>query len=275
MPDEARLSINQMTTWKQWSFALSVEGYARHGVRGISVWREKLMEFGITNGARLLDDVGMQVSGYCVGGLLTPPADEDFRARLDDNRRMIDEAAEINARCVVLISGGLPEGSTDIAAARARAKDGLAALIPYARSAGITLGLEPLHPMLCGLRSVMTTLAMGNDWLEEFDAGDTLGLVVDVYHVWWEPRLAEEIARAKGKICAFHVCDWLRDTRDVRLDRGMMGDGIIDIPAIRRMVEWTGYTGHCEVEIFSERDWWQRDPDEVVSIVKDRYRRFV
>ena len=275
MLDESKLAIHQATTLEQWSFEEAVEGYARHGVRAIGVWRDKIQEFGIQRAARLLRDTGVTVSDYCPGGLLTPLSDRDFQQRLDDNRRIIDEATEIGAPCVVMISGGLDGDSKDIESARQRAKEGIAALIPHAKSAGVTLGLEPLHPMICASRSVLAGLGMANDWCDELAADDTLGVVVDVYHVWWEPYLAREIERAAGRICAFHVSDWLRDTSDLRLDRGMMGDGVIDIPAIRRMVETAGYTGYREVEIFSARNWWRRDPDEVVRVVKERYQTFV
>ena len=270
MPDESNLSIHQATTLEQWSFEQSVQGYARHGIRAIGVWRDKLLEYGVRRGAKLLRETGMTVSDYSPGGLLTQLGDGAFQQRLDENRRIIDEAAEIGAPCVVIISGGVDDGSRDITRARARAKDGLASLIPHARAAGVTLGLEPLHPMLCALRSVLTSLQMTNDWCDELDADDTLGVVVDVYNLWWEPSLAQEIARAAGRICTFHVSDWLRDTCDLRLDRGMIGDGVIDIRTIRTMVEAAGYTGHNEVEIFSARNWWRRDADDVVQTVMER-----
>jgi len=275
MLDESKLAIHQATTFEKWSFDEAVEGYARHGVQAMGVWRDKLQEFGVQRGARLLRETGMTVSDYSPAGLLTPLEDLSFQQRLDDNRRIIDEAAEIGAQCVVLISGGLDDDSRDIERARGQAKEGLAALIPHAKAAGVAIGLEPLHPMLCASRSVLTSLEMTNDWCDELADDDTLGVVIDVYHVWWEPHLARDIARAACRIRALHVCDWLQDTRDLRLDRGMMGDGVIDIPAIRRMVEAAGYTGFREVEVFSERDWWRRDPDEVVQIVKQRYQSFV
>ena len=204
----------------------------------------------------------------CVGGLLTDSDPDRFRANLDSTRRTIDEAAELEADCVVFVAGGLPAGSRDLAAARARCLEGLAEVLPYAKLAGVTVGLEPLHPMICAFRSCLSTLGQANDWIEALGAGPELGIVVDVYHVWWDPDMEREIERAAGRIVSFHVCDWLMDTTDLRLDRGMMGDGVIDIRRIRRLVEATGYDGYREVEIFSERNWWRRDPDEVVEITK-------
>ncbi|HIE19973.1 MAG TPA: sugar phosphate isomerase/epimerase, partial [Rhodospirillales bacterium] len=270
MDEYAKLSINQITTRDQWSLAEAITGYGRHGIHAISVWRDKLLELGIREGARMLSDAGMTVTGYCVGGLLSARDDAVFQERLEDNRRMIEEASTIGAECLVLIAGGIEEGTRDIDGARERAKEGLALLLPDARAAGIIIGLEPLHPMVCSLRSVLTTLEMANDWCEELGAGDELGIAVDVYNVWWDPNLAREIARAGNRICAFHVSDWLADTRDLRFDRGMMGDGVIDIEKIREMVETAGYAGYSEVEIFSERNWWRKNPDDVVETVKDR-----
>ena len=273
--DLGKLSINMYTTREQWGFRDAVEGYARHGVRGISPSHVALRAVGASEAARMLDDHGMTVTGYCIGGLLTDADEATFRKAVDENLRVIDEAAEIGAQCIVFVAGGLPEGSKDIAGARERCLEGLGAILPHARERGVTIGLEPLHPMTAAFRSCLTTLGEANDWLERLGAGPELGLVLDVYHLWWDPNLEREIERSRGRIAAFHVCDWLMDTVDLRVDRGMMGDGVIDIPKIRALVEATGYDGFLEVEIFSERDWWRRDPDEVVEVVKDRYLRFV
>ncbi|HXP78162.1 MAG TPA: TIM barrel protein, partial [Stellaceae bacterium] len=136
-------------------------------------------------------------------------------------------------------------------------------------------GLEPLHPMICATRSVLSTIKLANEWCDALAAEDAVGIAVDTYAVWWDPELEAGIARAGKRICAFHVSDWLPDTQDLRLDRGMMGDGVIDIPAIRRMVEAAGYTGQREVEIFSARNWWKRDADEVIRVIRERYQTAV
>lgn len=271
-------SINQVTTRERWTLAQAIDGYARHGVAGIGTWSDGVREMGLSAAARRIRDAGLVVTGHLVGGLLTDPDPAARRARIDDNLRVVDEAAELGARCVVTIAGGLPAGDRDLAGARARALDGVAEILPAARAAGVTLGLEPLHPMICAARSVLPTLEMANDWFEMLVGGGDgggLGVVVDVYAVWWDPNLAREIARARGRICAFHVSDWLAETADLRLDRGMMGDGVIDIPGIRAMVEAAGFEGLPEVEIFSARDWWQRDPDEVVRVIRERCRTAV
>ena len=271
MPGIDRLSINQITTRDRWSLREAIEGYARHGVRAICVWRDKLAACGVDDAVRLLDDHGMTVTGLCRGGAFTGASPAERRAALDDNRRAVDEARAIGAACLVLVAGGPPEGSRDLAGARERVRDGIASLLDHARAAGVPLAIEPLHPMQLH-RACVNTLAQANGLCDELGAG--LGVAVDVYHVWWDPRLEAEIDRAAGRILAFHVCDWLIPTTDLLLDRGMMGDGVIDIPRIRAWVERAGYAGFNEVEIFS-RSWWGRDPDEVVRICIERHRTCV
>ncbi|MGH2690495.1 MAG: sugar phosphate isomerase/epimerase family protein, partial [Actinomycetota bacterium] len=184
-----------------------------------------------------------------------------------------DEAAALGARCLVLVVGGLPPGSKDLAGARAQVRDGIGALLPHARAAGVPLALEPLHPMYAADRACVNTLAQANDLCD--DLGEGLGIALDVYHVWWDPDLEAQIRRSGRRILAFHICDWLVPTTDLLLDRGMMGDGIIDLPRIRGWVEAAGYRGFYEVEIFSRDNWWKRNPDEVVRVCQERYRMVV
>ncbi len=275
MLDDGLLSINQVTVLPQWSLAECIAGLARHEVSGISVWREKLHETGVAEAARLIESQGLSVSGLCFAGMITATEAAEAARALDEVRRAIDEAAAIKARCLVFVAGGVDPRAKDLAATRARALERVAALIPHARQAGVMIALEPLHPMLCGHRSVLSTLGIVNDWCDALDADDAIGIAVDTYAVWWDPDLEAQIARAGRRICAFHISDWLADTRDLRLDRGMMGDGLIDIPAVRRMVQEAGYEGQFEVEIFSQRNWWKRDPDEVVRVVKERFQTAV
>jgi len=168
--------------------------------------------------------------------------------------------------------GGLAPGSKDLVLSREKVKEGIAAILPEARKAGVPLAIEPLHPMQAAERACINTLEQALDLCELFQDG--IGVAVDVYHVWWDPKLEQQIKRAGKRILAYHICDWLVPTRDLLNDRGMMGDGVIDLPRIRSWVEGAGYSGFHEVEIFSELDWWQRDPDEVLGICKDRYVRF-
>ncbi len=271
MPGIDRLAINQATTREQWSLRQAIEGYARHGVCGIGIWRDKLAECGVGEAARMLADHGMTVTGLCRGGMFPAADASGIRAALDDNRRAIDDAAAIGARCLVLVVGGLPGSSKDIAGARAMVREGIAAILPHARAANMPLAIEPLHPMYAADRACVNTMAQANDLCDEL--GEGLGIAVDVYHVWWDPYLETQIARAgRERILGFHICDWLVPTCDMLLDRGMMGDGVIDIPKIRGWVDDAGYDGHHEVEIFSQGNWWARDPDEVVRTCTERHR---
>jgi sugar phosphate isomerase/epimerase len=270
--DRSLLSINSMTV-KPWSLEQLVEGCARAGLSAISPWRDIVQAYGLERAAKLIRAHDMTVTGLCRGGMFPAADDAGRRAALDDNRRAVDEAAAIGALCLVLVVGGLPKGSRDLVDARRQVRDALAALLPYARQAGVPLAIEPLHPMFAADRACVNTLAQANDLCDEL--GDGAGVAVDVYHVWWDPDLASQIARAGRRILAYHVNDWLVPTTDLLLDRGMMGDGVIDLRAIRRMVEATGYRGHCEVEILSAENWWKRDPDEVLRVCVERHQTVV
>jgi sugar phosphate isomerase/epimerase len=272
------LSLNWATVRERWDLRQAIEGCARHGIPGIAPWREPLHDLGMAAAARLIRDHGLTVSGLCRAGMFPAADAAGLQAAIDDNRRAIDEAAAIGARCLVVLAGGMPTGSKDLALARRQARDGIAAVLPHARAAGVPLAIEPLHPMYAADRCCISTLGQANDLCAELDPDGQggLGVAIDVYHVFWDPDLENEIARAgaAGRILAFHVCDWRVPTRDLLLDRGMMGDGVIDLPRIRACVEAAGYAGMIEVEIFS-RDWWRRDPNEVLRIIAERYQKVV
>jgi len=257
------LSLNTATV-KQWTLAECIEGCARHGIPGISPWRDVLQEMGVDAAARRIRDAGLRVTGLCRGGMF-PAADAAGRAAaIEDNRRAIAEAAALGADCLVMVCGGLPAGSKDLPGARAMVRHGLETILPEARAAGVTLALEPLHPMTCADRSVLSTLAQALDLCDELGAG--VGVAVDVYHVWWDPDLARQMARAAGRIAAFHVCDWKVPTTDLVFDRGLPGEGVIDIRAIRAMAQDAGWQGGVEVEVLS-RAVWAMDADQVMEAV--------
>ena len=270
--DRGLLAINSATV-KAWSLEQLVEGCARAGISAIAPWRDIVQAAGVERAGSLIRAAGLTVTCLCRGGLFPAVDEAGRRAALDDNRRAVDEAAGIGARCLVLIAGGLPKGSKDLAGAQAQVRDGLAALLPYARAAGVPLAIEPLHPMYAADRACVNTLAHANDLCDQLGQG--LGVALDVYHVWWDPDLPRQIARAGSRIITYHVCDWLVPTKDLLLDRGMPGDGVIDLRAIRAMVEATGYAGHCDVEIFSAQDWWKREPSEVLRICLERHQSVV
>ncbi len=271
-PDAQRLSINTATVRKQWTLDQIIEGCARHQIRGISPWRDQVQALGLQRTAQLIRSNELAVSGYCRGGMF-PGIDEAARRAVDDdNRRAVDEALALNAACLVLVAGGLPGESKDIAGARSQVRDGLGRLLEYSRQAGMPLAIEPLHPMYAADRACVNTLEQANDLCDEL--GDNgLGIAVDLYHTWWDPKFFNQLERAgRKRILGFHICDWLVPTRDLLLDRGMMGDGVIEIRAARQAVEALGYTGAHEVEIFSEHTWWQRDPDSVLETCKARHQ---
>lgn len=279
-PDGSLLSLNTATVRAQWKLPDIVAGCARHGIRGISPWRDQVAATGLKDTAQRIRDAGLVVSGYCRGGMFPAVDREGRRAARDDNRRAVDEALTVGARCLVLVVGGLPKdregrvASKDLAGAREMVRDGVGDLLEYARPAGMPLAIEPLHPMYAADRACVNTLAHANDLCDELGPG--LGIAVDAYHVWWDPQLPREIARAgqatPSRLLAYHICDWLVPTVDMLNDRGMMGDGVIDLPLLRRWMEDAGYRGMHEVEIFSANNWWKRDPDEVLATCRARHR---
>ena len=275
MADLARLSWNLATTRKKWDLAQAARGLAEAGVRAMAPWREMLDAAGMKEARRLIAGNGLAVSSLCRAGMFPANGNIARAAAIDDNRRAIDQAAEAGAPVLVLIAGGLPEGSRDLAAAQRMAEGGIASILPHARAAGVKLAIEPLHPMYAADRACINSLAHALDICDRL-ADDMLGVAVDVYHVWWDPDLEAQIARAgAARLFGFHVCDWLVPTRDLLLDRGMMGDGVIDLARIRRCMDRAGYAGPIEVEIFSAENWWRRDPAEVVAIAKQRFAELV
>jgi sugar phosphate isomerase/epimerase len=269
------LSIHQVTLPPQLTTPQFIELMARHGVPAASLWREKTRAHGVAATARLVAEHGIAMTGYCFAGLIASPDPVEAARARNDVRQALDEAAALGAPCLVFVAGGVDPRDRDIAGIRERVLDGLGELVPHARSVGVKLALEPLHPMICASRSVLSTVKLANDWCDRLGAEDIVGIAVDTYAVWWDPEVEREIARAGKRICAFHVSDWLADTQDLRLDRGMPGDGVIDLARLRRQVEAAGYEGYVEVEIFSQRTWWQRDPDEVVRVVRERVQAVV
>jgi sugar phosphate isomerase/epimerase len=260
------LSLNTATVRKQWNLAQIIDGCVRHRIGGISPWRDQVAQMGLSNAEKAIKANGLAVTGLCRGGFFTA---KDWK---DDNLRAIEEAHTLGAQCLVLVVGGLLPGSKDLQRSRRQVYDGIAAILPEARKARVPLAIEPLHPMQAAERACINTLEQALDICDAL--GEGVGVAVDVYHVWWDPKLEAQIRRAgKGRILAYHICDWLVPTRDLLNDRGMMGDGVIDLQRIRGWVEGAGYVGFDEVEIFSELDWWRRDPDEVLRTCKERHAR--
>jgi sugar phosphate isomerase/epimerase len=263
------LSINLATVRPQYSFAQAVDACLAQGITAIAPWRDQVQATGLAEAAQIVRANGLRVTGLCRGGGFPAASKAGVEAAIEDNLRAIDEAAALHADCLVIVAGGLPAGSRDINTARHMVADGLAAILPHARASRMPLAIEPLHPMYAADRCCINTLRQALDLCDQL--GDGVGVVVDAYHVWWDPELDTQIARAGHRILAHHICDWLVPTRDLLLDRGMMGDGIIDLQSIRSAILQAGFKGPQEVEIFSSENWWKRPGTEVLATCKDRY----
>jgi sugar phosphate isomerase/epimerase len=258
-------------TVRSWSVAELADGCARAGIEAVGLWREPVTSTGLARSAKLVRDAGLRVSSLCRGGFFTAADPAARAAAIADNRRAIDEAAELGAPCLVLVAGGLPEGSKDLRGARQRVADAIAELAPYAGERGVQLAVEPLHPMFCADRAVVSTLAQALDLVSGLPAGQA-GVVVDTYHLWWDPEAEAQIARAAGRIASYQVCDWVTPLpADVLLGRGIPGDGHIDFPPITAAVAAAGYTGDIEVEIFNA-EIWAADPGTVIATVARRFQ---
>jgi sugar phosphate isomerase/epimerase len=270
-----RLSLNTATT-KKWTLKEAVDGAARAGIPAVGLWRDRVAEAGLRQAAALVSDAGLRVSSLCRGGFLTASDEAGQRAALEDNRAAIDEAATLGTSELVLVVGGLPTGDRDLVGARARVADRLADLVPDASAAGVRLVLEPLHPMYAADRAVLSTLGQALD-LAARHPSEAVGVVVDTFHVWWDPDLAAQVDRAgeEGRLACYQVCDWILPiASDALLSRGMMGDGFIDFPTITRQVTAAGYRGDIEVEIFNA-EIWAADGDQVLETIKRRYASLV
>lgn len=293
--DHHWLSINTATIRKQRDKETPldriIDQCARAGIRAISPWRDQVAAAGLEKIAAQLRAHSIGLSGYCRGGFYPAPDAAGLREALDDNRRAIDEAKTLGAPCLVLVVGALPGALAgkpvykDIGRARGEVRDGIAASLEYARSVGMPLAIEPLHPMQAADRACINTLEQALDLCDELDPARSgmLGVALDVYHIWWDPKLQAQIARAgecrsadeRSRLLAYHVCDWLTPTRDLLSDRGMMGDGVIELRKIRGWVESAGYRGFAEVEIFSELNWWKREGEEVLETCIARHQEVV
>jgi sugar phosphate isomerase/epimerase len=281
--DHRFLSLNTATVRKQGDLAQIIEACARHGIRAIDPWRDQVAAIGLDRAVRAVRDAGLELSGYCRGGMFTSDIGRRIEVR-DDNRRAIDEAVALGAPCIVLVAGGLPQysrpgsaTSKDIVRARAQVDDAIAEMLVYACDAKMPLAIEPLHPAYAADRACVNTSMQALDICDRLDPQRTgaLGVALDVYHIWWDPELLPQIARAgQDRLLAFHVCDWLVPTKDILNDRGMMGDGVIDIKSVRAAVEAQGFSGYSEIEIFSNI-WWEKPMDEVLRTCIERHRTVV
>lgn len=268
-----RLSLNTATT-KNWTLPEAIDGAIRAGIPALGLWRDRVAEIGTDKAARMIADTGLRVSSLCRGGFLTAPAGQ--QEALADNQAAIEEAAALGTDNLIMVVGGLPAADRDLVAARHRVSDRVAELVPYAARHGVRLVLEPLHPMYCADRAVLSTLGQALD-IAAPHPPDTVAVVVDAFHVWWDPELRGQIDRAgrEHRLACYQVCDWILPiASDALLSRGMMGDGYVDFDRLTSWVSAAGYTGDIEVEIFNA-DIWATDGDTVLDTMTRRYADLV
>ena len=265
-----RLSINHYSI-RQWDLLQLVNGCRNAGITSIGLWRDKVRELGLETSRQLLKETGITVSSLCRGGFFPYSSDQQRTETLADNQRAVDEAAALGAPLLVLVCGGI--AATGLEQSRQMVFEWIAALTPYAQAQGIKLGIEPLHPMFTADRSVISTLGQAIDLAEHFPQ-DTVGVVLDAYHVWWDPTLHREIDRAGNRIFAFHVSDWLVPPPDFLNGRGLMGDGCIEFSKLTAAVTQAGYDGPIEVEIFNEH-LWSLPGDQALALIQKRFIQFI
>ena len=253
LTDLSRLCVHTITT-KPWKIEEAAKNFSEAGVGGITVWRDALAGRDIRKTGELLRNLGLEIVSLCRGGFFPSIEKEKRKLSIDDNKKAIDEAAELGTKMIVLVCGAEPRQS--LHDSRKQIQEGIQSLLPHAESAGIKLAIEPLHPMYADTRSAINTLSQANDMAEEINS-PWVGVAVDVYHLWWDPSLQQEIKRCgeNGNLLAFHICDWNVPTVDMLNDRGLMGEGCIPVPLIRGWVEEAGFDGYNEVEIFSNKFW--------------------
>ena len=266
LDDTRRMGIHTITT-RSLNLEQAVDLYAAEEIPYVTVWREHLEPYGAKKAAKIIQKAGVKVSGLCRGGFFVATGGMDRERARGENRKIIDEAAELGAPVVVLVCGAVP--GVPLGEARQQILDGIHAVEPHAKAAGVKLAIEPLHPMYSDDRSAINTLDQANNLVMALGS-EHVGVAIDVYHLWWDPFLRSEIKRSTGTILAFHVCDWRTPTRDLLNDRGVMGEGCINVPEIREWVEGAGFRGPIEVEIFSD-EYWQMDPKRLVKRIKHAY----
>lgn len=268
-----RCSINTATLGHRSPISTVIDMVARAGFGAISPWRRDMVGCDLKAVSRQIKHAGLGVSGYCRSTYFPAVSREEFARNVEDNRRALDDAAQLGAPCFVLVVGSLAGDNKSLGHARHQVEDGIGQLLEHARKVNVSLSIEPLHPMTAADRSCVTSLREALDLCELIDPENVggVGVAIDVYHVWWDYAVKEQIARAgkNKRIDAFHVCDWLSPTRDLVLDRGMMGDGVVEIRQLRHLVEEAGYTGYVETEIFSNL-WWSRPEEEILTVCAQR-----
>jgi sugar phosphate isomerase/epimerase len=264
-----RLCIHTITN-KPWTTEQCIQRYSAAGVGGITFWRYSLEGRKPETVGRMAREAGLEIVSLCRGGFFPGASAEARQKSLDDNRRCIDEAAALGAPLIVLVCGAVP--GQPLVESRKQIAEGIAAVLPQAQAAGVKLAIEPLHPMYADDRSAVNTMRQSHEICDALGSPAGLGIAVDVYHVWWDPELKQmiELAAEKDRLHAFHICDWKTPTADLLNDRGLMGEGCINIREISDWVDATGFQGTREVEIFSSK-WWAEDQDVYLEKITTAY----
>jgi len=270
LTDLSRLCIHTITT-KPWDLEVASEKFAGAGIKGITIWRDTLVGKDVKKTGRMVRDCGLEIVSLCRGGFFPALAKQQRIKSIEDKLRAIDEAVNLGTNMIVLVCGSA--AGQELSESRKQILDGILEILPHAKAANVKLAIEPLHPMYADSRSAINTLAQANDMAEQINS-PSVGVALDVYHVWWDPDLEQQIKRcgANGNLYAFHICDWKVPTTDMLFDRGLMGEGCIPIRKIRGWVEETGFNGFNEVEIFSSK-WWSEDQDEFLSKIITAYKQ--
>lgn len=265
----SKLCIHTITT-KPWHLEQALEKYVAKGIGGISVWQNAIEKMGAKKAGKLLEQYPIEVVSYVRGGFFPASSKKKRLAAIDHNKRMIEEAAAINAPLLVLVCGAEPNQS--LKKSRNQIQAGIEAILPFAESHGVRLGIEPLHPMYAHARSAINTLKQANDMAEKIDHA-FIGVVADVFHIWWEEGLKKEIGRGgkKGNLFAYHICDWKMPMADMLNDRGLMGEGCINVKKITQWMQAAGFNGFNEVEIFSNK-YWAMNQDEFLNKIIESYK---
>jgi len=271
LTDFSKLCVHTLTT-KPWNLRQCIENYSTAGIHGITIWRNVLESQNLKEAKTMLDDFGMNVVSVARGGFFPSIEKEKRQQAIDDNLLAIEQAAAVGAPVIVLVCGA--DGRQPLEKSRDQIKEGILKILPQAKAAGVKLAIEPLHPMYAGDRSAINTLAQANQMAEEINS-ELVGIAVDVYHLWWDNNLQQEIKRCgkSGHLLAFHVCDWNVPTVDFLNDRGLMGDGCINVKQIRGWVEETGFSGYNEVEIFSDK-YWKTNQNMYLEKIKNAYLNY-
>ena len=264
------LCIHQVCIWKKNNFKESLDCMARNGVFKTAIWKPLLDDAGVKEAKKNLKDSGVKAISMCPLVLFDDITFSNVLMRHEAHRKFLEHASELGVKSVVVITGGLPKGSHDLDGQREKVLEELQTLAMFSKGTDLRLALEPLHPMVCGYRSVLSSLSEANDFLDRLDRDDVFGVAVDTYALWWDSNLHQEIQRSGKRLINFHVSDWLEETKDLRLDRGMPGDGIIDNRLIRSWMEDSGYQEAVEIEILSEQNWWKEAPETVIKTICER-----